>query len=141
MTEYRRKPTTVKAWQYQPGAEKPAWIQNYRVDTPMGATPIAEGLGILLVPTKSGVTQNVEGGEWLVLDETFSPAVLSVVKPDAFDVAFEPIAAAEEPAVVVEEPAVVVEEKVADAAPAKAARGRGAQAVETAPETPAAEAE
>lgn len=91
MTEYRRKSTPVKAWQYQPGAEKPQWVQDFRVFTPTGATPIADSLGILLVPTKSGVTQNVEAGEWLVLDETFAPPVLSVVKPDAFDVAFETI--------------------------------------------------
>ncbi|AFU88081.1 hypothetical protein CcrColossus_gp211 [Caulobacter phage CcrColossus] len=137
MTEYRRKSTPVKAWQYQPGAQKPQWLQEFRVFTPTGETPVVDSLGVLLVPTKSGVTQNAEAGEWLVLDETFSPAILSVVKPDAFEVAFEAIEAVDQVQAGVAEDV----KPAAEAAPAaKAPRGRGAQAAEAAPEAPAAEA-
>ncbi|AXQ68757.1 hypothetical protein HOU00_gp368 [Caulobacter phage CcrPW] len=137
MTDYRRKSTPVKAWQYQPGSEKPQWLQDFRVFTPTGATPVVDSLGVLLVPTKSGVTQNAEAGEWLVLDETFSPAILSVVKPDAFEIAFEAIAVTDE----VQAGAVEEVKPAAETTPAaKAPRGRAAPAAEAAPEAPATEA-
>lgn len=71
MTEYTRKPTTAKAWQYtkQAKAEWPQWVRDYEVSTNMGLQPIGAGPGILLIPQKAGATINVTDGEWLVLED------------------------------------------------------------------------
>lgn len=106
MTEYRRKPTPVKAWQFQLGAPLPEFVSSYVANTPLGPVSIVASMGLLLIPTKGGVTLNAEPGEWLVLEDAFKPPVLTIVKPDAFEATFE----------AVETP--VAEVVVEDAAPA-----------------------
>lgn len=138
MTEYRRKPTPVKAWQFTLGEQPPEFVTSYVANTPLGPVSIVASLGLLLIPTKGGVTLNAEPGEWLVLEDAFNPPVLSIVKPDAFTATFE---AVEAPAadVVVEAAAPAPIETVAPVAEAPKARGKAATAAPTA-EAPVTEA-
>lgn len=127
MTEYRRKPTPVKAWQFQLGAPLPEFVSSYVANTPLGPVSIVASMGLLLIPTKGGVTLNAEPGEWLVLEDAFKPPVLTIVKPDAFEATFE---AVETPAadVEVEAAAPAPVETTPPAAEAPKARGKAAAA-------------
>lgn len=88
MTEYTRKPTTAKAWQYgkQAKAEWPQWVRDYEVATNMGLQPIGAGPGLLLIPQKTGATIQVTDGEWLVLedDDEGKPGKIRVYKDENF---------------------------------------------------------
>lgn len=124
-TTHRRKPTEVQAYQYrrQPRTEWPQWLQDYQIATlNMGMQPVGAGPGVMLVPSKSGVTTNVTDGEWVVLDTGLAGGQLTVFKNDAFQAQFEAIGA-DEPAPAVPEAAPAVEQVSADPAPA-APKGR-----------------
>lgn len=130
MTEYRRKPTPVKAWQFQLGEALPEFVSSYVANTPLGPVSIVASMGLLLIPTKGGVTLNAEPGEWLVLEDAFKPPVLTIVKPDAFIATFE---AVEAPAEIVQvEPTPVVAVEVP-----KTGRGKSTPAEAPVTETPA----
>ena len=140
MTDYRRKPTPAKAWQYdrQPQAQWPEWVRNHRVNTNMGQQPIGAGAGVVLVPTKGGTTVNMVVGDFLVLEGdthtdpvngTIHGGTLTVLKPDAFEAQFETA-----------EPVEVNQDPAPSAAPAPKSRAKTVE-VEPAPaaEPPAAE--
>ncbi len=99
---YVRKPTPAEAWVFDPKVPQsqwPAWVANHEVSTLMGLQKIGLGTGVLLIPTKGGVTANVPPGDVLVLEA----GVLTVVKGADFPNLFAEVDAAEpEPAPVAE---------------------------------------
>jgi len=87
--DYIRRPTPVKAWRYarQPQAEWPQWLLDYEVSTPIGLQRIGAGPGVLLVPTKSGITLNVVDGDYVVLENNR----LSIERAGEFEAHFQPV--------------------------------------------------
>lgn len=69
---YVRKPTEIRVFAYagQGRDDWPQWLQDYTVYTPLGFAPVvADAIGTLIVPTASGVADNIVAGGFVVWED------------------------------------------------------------------------
>jgi len=95
MSTYQRRPTTALAWKYDPATpqdEWPSWVRDYEVSTTMGLQRIGAGMGVLLIPTKGGVTLNLQPGDYVVQEGAHLAGVRAADFGNMYEAVPDPVA-------------------------------------------------